>query len=100
MKSIKFSLHGVGILSKSYMHIRGLVSSLKDICTEFSKCRTCNSDSDLIINEHCSGESASCVDEFVNNFQFLSIHTDSLFLYGFPGAGWCTTCFVMLIVTS
>ena len=36
--------------------------------------------------------------KFINNFQFLSIHSDSL--YGFPVAGWCTTfpVFSVLIV--
>ena len=59
--------------------------SLPDISTESSECHTCfcNSGSDLIINVHCSGE-------FINNFQFLSIHSDGS-LYGFPGAGLCTT---------
>ena len=49
--------------------------TLPDICTKSSECHTgfCNSGSDLIINVHCSGESASRVDEFINNFQFLCI---------------------------
>ena len=66
--------------------------SLPDICTKSSKCHTgfCNSGSDIIISVHCSGKSASQVGEFINNFQFLSIHSDGS-LYGFPGAGWCTT---------
>ena len=66
--------------------------SLLDICTKSSKCHTgfCNSGSDIIINVHCSGKSASQVGEFINNFQFLSIHSDGS-LYGFPGPCWCTT---------
>ena len=49
--------------------------SLPDICTESSECHTslCNSDSDLIINMQCSGESASQVGELVNNFQFFFV---------------------------
>ena len=45
---------------------------LTDICTETFKCHICvsNSGSDLIINVHCSGESASQVGEFINKFQF------------------------------
>ena len=56
--------------------------SLPDICTESSECHTSlyNSGSDLIINMHCSGESASQVGELVNNFQFLPIHSDGGFL--------------------
>ena len=43
--------------------------SLPDISTESSECHTgvCNSGSDLIINVHCSGKSASQVGEFINN---------------------------------
>ena len=46
--------------------------SLLDIGTVSSECHTCfcNSGSDLIINVHCSEESASQVGEFINNFQF------------------------------
>ena len=47
--------------------------SLPDICTESSKCHTgfCKSGSDLIINVHCFGMSASQVGEFINNFQYI-----------------------------
>ena len=46
--------------------------SLLVICTESFKSHSgfCNSGSDLISNVHCSGESASQVNEFINNFQF------------------------------
>ena len=59
--------------------------SLPDICTESYKCHNgfCNSGSDLIINGHCSGKSASQVGEFINNFQFLSIHSDGWFIVQF-----------------
>ena len=52
--------------------------SLTVICTESSECHTgfCNSGSDLIINVHCAGESASQLGEFINNFQFLFIQSD------------------------
>ena len=65
--------------------------SLPNICTTSSECHTrfCKSGSALIINIHCSGQSASQLGEFINNFQFLLIHNDSCSLYGFPGAGWC-----------
>ena len=55
--------------------------SLPDICIESSKCHTgfCNSGSDPIINVYCSGKSASQVDEFIYNLQFLSIHSDGWF---------------------
>ena len=71
--------------------------SLPGICSGSSKSHTgfCNSGSDLIINVHYSGKSASQVGEFINNFKFLSIHSDVWFIVRFPGAGWCTT-FVFL----
>ena len=58
---------------------------LPDNCTESSESHTgvCNSGSDLIINVHCSGESASQVGEFINNFQFLSIHSDGWIIVRF-----------------
>ena len=59
--------------------------SLSDICTESSKCHTGfhNSGSDHIINVHCSGKSGSQVGEFINNFQFLSIHSDGWLIVRF-----------------
>ena len=75
--------------------------TLPDICTESSVCRTgfCNSASDLIINVHCSGESASQVGEFINSFQFLSIHCDSWFVAPFSTC-WLVynLCLFVLIV--
>ena len=87
------SLHDVGILSKSHMHTGGSAVpqpcrlsagvkfdsiALSDICTVPSECHTgfCNSGSDLIINVHCSEESASQVGEFINNFRFLSTYSN------------------------
>ena len=80
--------------------------SLPDICTESSECHTsfCNSGSDLIINMHCSGESASQVGKLVNNFQFLTIHSDGWFIIWFSG-GWlvynlclfCADCEIIVI---
>ena len=59
--------------------------SLPGTCTESSECHTgfCYSGSSLIINVHCSGQSASKVGEFINNFQFLSIHSDGWFIVRF-----------------
>ena len=59
--------------------------SLPDIYTESSESHTvfCNSCSELIINVHCSGESASQVGEFINNFQFLSIYSDGCYIVRF-----------------
>ena len=48
--------------------------SLPDICTESSECHTDT-------HVHCSGENASQVGEFINNFQFLSIHSDCWFIF-------------------
>ena len=58
---------------------------LPDICTESSKYHTgfCNAGSDPIISVHCSGESVAQVGEFINSFQFLSIHSDSWFIERF-----------------
>ena len=81
------SLHDAGMLFRSHMHTRKLgvkldSISLPDICTESSVCHTgfCNSGSDLIINVHCSGKSASQVGVIINNFQFLFIHSDGWFI--------------------
>ena len=90
------NLHDVSILSRSHIYedwqYHSIVDfllgvnrdniSFPDICTESSKCHTgiCSSGSDLIINVHCSGKSASLVGEFLNNFQFLSIHSDGCFI--------------------
>ena len=52
-----------------------------DICAKSAECYAglrrsgCN----LIINVHCSGESASKIGEFINNLKFLSIHSDGWF---------------------
>ena len=77
--------------------------SLPDICTESSKCQTgfCNSGSDLIINVHCSRKSASKVGEFINDFQFLSIHSDGWFIVRFSMC-WLVynLCLFVLIVKS
>ena len=82
--------------------------SFPDIYTESSECHTglCNSDSDLIINKHCSGESAFQVSGLIDNLDFVhsrfcpfTVMDGSL--YCFPGAGWCTTSvFSVLIVRS
>ena len=55
---------------------------LPDIWTESSECHTgfCNSGSDLVINVHYSGKSASQVGEFINHFRFLSIHSAGWFM--------------------
>ena len=48
------------ILADFQLGVKLASISLPDICTVSSKCNTCfcNSVSDLIINVHCSGESA------------------------------------------
>ena len=77
--------------------------SLPDICTESSESHTgfCNFGSDLIINVHCSGESASQVGEFINNFQFVSIHSDGWLIVWFSRC-WLvySLCLFVLIVRS
>ena len=54
------------------------------VCTESSVCHTgfCNSGSDLIINVHWSGTSASQVHvgEFINSFQFF-VHSQCWFVH-------------------
>ena len=73
--------------------------SFPEICTESSKCHIvfCNFGSDLIINVQCSGESASQVREFINNFQFLSIHSDGCFIVRFSG---CRLVYTLSLVSS
>ena len=78
------------------MHIKGLaVNSLVDfqlsiksdsisfpgICAKSAKCYAGlhSSGCNLIINVHCSGESASKIGELINNFKFFSIHSDGWF---------------------
>ena len=77
--------------------------TLPNICTESSECHTgfCNSGSDLIINVHYSGKSASQVGEFINNFQFLSIHSDGWFIVRFSRS-WLVynLCLFVLIARS
>ena len=71
--------------------------SFPDICAKAAKCYAGHRSSgcNLIINVHCSGESASKIGEFINNLKFLSIHTVMVgSLYGFPGA-----VFFVLIVS-
>ena len=55
--------------------------SFQDICAKSAKCYTGlrSSGCNLIINVHCSGESASKISEFINNLKFLSIHSDGWF---------------------
>ena len=77
---------------------------LPDICTESSEYHTgfCNSGKDLIINVHCSGESASQVGEFINDFQFFVHCSDSWFVVWFFGC-WLVynlCLFFLLIVRS
>ena len=80
--------------------------SLPDICTESSECYTvfCNSGSDLIINVHCSGKSASQVGEFIKNFQFLPIDSDGWFIVWFSRCWlvynlclFCADCEIIVI---
>ena len=77
--------------------------SLPDICTESSECHTgfCNSGSDHIINVHCSGESVSQVGEFINNFKFLSIHSNGWLVVrvGIQPLSFCTDCEIIVIKT-
>ena len=69
--------------------------SLLDTCTESSECHTGFAilavKKKLIINVHCSGKSASQVGEFINNFQFLSIHSDGWFIVRF------SRCWLVLV---
>ena len=80
--------------------------SLPDICTESSECHTCFciSGSDLFINVHCSGESASQIGEFINNFQSLPIHSDGWFIVRFSRCWlvynlclFCADCEIIVI---
>ena len=75
--------------------------SFPDICAKSAECYAGlhSSGCNLIINVHCSGESASKIGEFINNLKFLSIHSDGS-LYGFPGAGWCTTSVFFVLIVS
>ena len=55
--------------------------SFPDFCAKSAECYAglCSSGCNLIINVHCSGESASKIGEFISNLKFLSIHNDGWF---------------------
>ena len=55
--------------------------SFPDICAKSAECYAGlhSSGCNLIINVHCSGESASKIGEFINNLKFLSIQSDGWF---------------------
>ena len=91
------------------MHIRGLAVqqpcriqlsiksdsiSFPDICAKSAKCYAGLRSSGfiLIINVHCSGESASKIGEFINNLKCLSIHSDGCF------AVWLSRCWLVYCV--
>ena len=69
------------------MHMNGLAVpqpcrlSASDICAKSAKwyAGLRSSGCNLIINVHCSGESACKIDEFINNLLFLFIHSDGWF---------------------
>ena len=54
---------------------------LQDVCAKFAECFTGfrSSGCNLIINVYFSRESASQIGKFINNLQFLSIHSDCWF---------------------
>ena len=55
--------------------------SFPDICAKSAECYAGHRSSgcSLIINVHCSGESASKIGEFIENLKILSIHSDGWF---------------------
>ena len=87
----------LGILSRSHslvdfqLSVKSDSISFPEICARSAKCYTgfCSSRCNLIINVHCSGESASNVDEFINNLQFLFTHCNSWF------AVWFSRCWLV-----
>ena len=60
--------------------------SFPDICAKSAECYAGlrSSGCNLIINVHCSGESASKIGEFINNLKFLSLHSDGWFAVRLP----------------
>ena len=69
---------------------------LSDICVKSAKCHTGfrSSDSNLIINVHCSGESASQTANISATCSFLTIHSDGAFhvLAGVLPQSFCAGC--------
>ena len=65
--------------------------SFPDICAKSAECYAGLSSSgcNRIINVHWSDESASKINEFINNLQFLSIHSDGWF------AVWLSRCWLV-----
>ena len=83
--------------------------SLPDIAANSAKRhnRFRSSDSYLIINVHCSGESASQIGEFINTTNCSRCPFPVMVgsLYGFLWAGWyttlvCTDCGVIHVVVT
>ena len=72
---------------------------LSDICVKSAKCHTGfrSSDSNLIINMHCSGDS-----EYISNLQFLTIHSDGAFhvLAGVLPQSFCAGCHMFVTFDS
>ena len=68
-------------LVDSQLSIKSDSISFPDICAKAAECYAGlrSSGCNLIINVHCSGESASEIGEFINNLKFLSIHSDGRF---------------------
>ena len=73
------------------LSIKSDTISFPDICAKCAECYAGlrSSGCNLIINVHCSGESASKIGEFINNLKFCPFTVMVGSLYGFPGAGWC-----------
>ena len=64
---------------KTFSLVSSLISiSFPDICAKSADCYAGlrSSGCNLIINVHCSGESASKIGEFINSLRFLFIHSD------------------------
>ena len=64
-----------------HLSIKSDSISFPDFCAKSAKCYAGlrSSGCNLIINVHCSGESASQIGEFIHNLKFLSIHSDDWF---------------------
>ena len=69
---------GLTGLEDFQLSIKSDYISFPDICAKSAEryAGLRSSGCDLIINVHCSGESASKIGEFINNLKFLSIHSD------------------------
>ena len=82
------------------LSIKSYSISFPDICAKSAECYAGlrSSGCNLIINVHCSGESASKIGEFINNF--LSFHSDGWFAVRLSRCWLMTNSVIFVLIVS